>query len=63
MDSLMVKNYDFDLWKALANLWSDLEEGEFWVIGQRDTVNVWRTKWVDRDIKLMSMAHNVPDQF
>ena len=25
MDSLMVKNYDFDLWKALANLWSDLE--------------------------------------
>lgn len=63
MDSLIVKNYDFDLWKALANLWSDLEEGEFWVIGQRDTVNVWRTKWVDRDIKLMSMAHNVPDQF
>ena len=27
--SLIEKNYDSALWKALANLWPDLEEGEF----------------------------------
>lgn len=59
-DSLAVTSADSSLWKALVEIWPNIVNGEFWTVGNGNSVDVWHDKWEDRDLRLVEYLHRTP---
>lgn len=59
-NSLIVKNTDSFIWKALAKFWPMFSETEMWSINNGSIVNAWKGRWLDDKCILSEFAPNLP---
>ncbi|MCH88382.1 ribonuclease H, partial [Trifolium medium] len=60
-DGVIAHQTDSVLWKAIVNLWPQLQQHVYWAVGDGQKINVWKDKWLDDKSRICDLIGSVPE--
>lgn len=51
---------DSSFWKAISQVWPTLEEHQYWAIGNGNSIDAWRDKWVNTSLRINEVVADLP---